>query len=140
MSGQFISKHILYMEDGQVEKLLCRECGDAIYEWVDFDSLEESENGNRGVIRQRPMKLDNYTKLSFEMSDGSIYTPPWCKGCADSRAGKGFSDEELELLYMVELEAWGEKLTQEGGGPKAGAFMGTMFGKYITKFTGHAGA
>ena len=138
MSGQFISKHIQYMEDGQVEKLLCRECGDTVYGWVDFAKPED--NGKTGVIRQRPMKLDNYAKLAFCMSDKSIYTPPWCVDCADARAKSGFSDEELEAVYSVELEAWEEKLFHEQPHPKARQFMERMTSKHITRFIGRTGA
>ena len=139
MNAKFISKHIHYLEDGQVERLLCRECGETIYDWIDFGETETTVNGKTVVrVRQRPMKLDNYTKLNFQMNDKSFYTPPWCTECADNREDDGFSDEELEAVYLVELDAWREGLLHQGDSRGVQAFLGSMGNKHIVRFLGKA--
>ncbi len=120
----FIAEHLIFDENGTIKTALCRECGDEI-----------ARGGMRGV------KLPAYRQLQFTLSDGSLYEPPFCVGCAKKRAESGFTLDELKELWEVELYTWDQTLQRTSDGSmqaeiRARHYMTTYGLKFIVSFDG----
>jgi hypothetical protein len=93
------SQYVIYDDNGERTKILCRKCGVAIADIIDIGKVRDPATGAL-VMRQGFRLLPNYTKVQLELSNNGEMLSAMCKRCA-----KHLGRDEINALYLSEIEA-----------------------------------
>ncbi len=100
--NDFLKDNMQYDEIGNVIAVLCWKCGEKIAGWVD-DTVTETKvvNGEKHhYIKQKFVRLANYSQAQFELDNGAKYEPVFCSKCAPTVKEE---DGERALIRDIEI-------------------------------------
>jgi len=121
--------YIVRDENGSIEAICCRACGTQIQGWVEDRVQDVRTTGNiqRVVVKTKFRRLNNYTQVRYKLSNGSLYEPPICRGCAPKMGLE--HGEKLFACHLDKMVKTGNMdLIEQQGELKVVEFLGIKEG------------